>query len=182
MEGLVVALCHGHRGRLWRKGLLGDGGMPTVVAPMVVGDEAHGHKAVRHDGDLMAVFIDAEHADGFAGVMGIGLVFVAGELGNQVVLVNVAVVEIEGVVVDEEGVEHNLHALARSLRQEVGGVILVMVVSFVFYVGVAVAENDVTVSHVHHLVAHVDDGAQLEDGGHRDVVAQDERIGLFVDG
>ena len=77
---------------------------------MVVGDETHGHVAVRSHCEEVAP--QAKDRDLFVFAMFIGVVLVAGVHPDEVFGSDVAIVEIQHIVVDEQRVEHNLHAVS----------------------------------------------------------------------
>ena len=67
---------------------------------MIVGDKTHGHVAVRSHGEDIAT----QTKDGNLTIIPvlIGMIFIAGEYPYEIVIGNVAVVEIQKIVVDEQ--------------------------------------------------------------------------------
>ena len=66
----------------------------------MVGDKTHSHVVVRSHGEDIA--IQTEDRDLAVTIVLIGMIFIAGEYADKVVIGDVAVVEIQVIVVDEQ--------------------------------------------------------------------------------
>ena len=150
LENVVRTGQLGHRRRLWREGHLRDLGYPTGISPLMVGDKTHSHIAVRSHGEDIAV--QTEDRDLAVTIVLIGMIFIAGEHADKVVVGDVAVVEIQVIVVDEQRVELDFHAVVRIFGDEDEGVVFVMDIPPI--ISLAVCKGEVIV-HYNGSVLHV---------------------------
>ena len=75
-------------------------GTPTEISPVIVGDETHSHVVVRSHREDVAT--QAKNGDLFTIAMLICMIFVASVNSDKVAGGDVAIVEIQKIVVDEQ--------------------------------------------------------------------------------
>ena len=127
---------------------------------MIVGDETHSHVVVRSHSEDVAT--QAKNGDLFTIAMLICMIFVASVNSDKVAGGDVAIVEIQKIVVDEQRVENNLHAVSRVFGNEDDRILFVMVVPLPRFIGVSitVGEDEAIFVHFDGSVLHVDVGME----------------------